>query len=242
MIMNRRQWSILSLSAILLWSCKEEVPQPKVIYGKSNEEVKVVKQDTASFPIADLPVQFEGTDVLLFPIGTLTYVKDKSNYGKYSSESGINYTISNSDQFEIAGNMSNVKFQSATRDSLKVLTDKTLHIESLNYLNGIASRTKKQFLVYKIQDLDTNKDGKLNENDINSLYVSNLDGTGFQKLSSDYHELIDWNCIDSKSRLYFRTVEDLNKNGAFDKADKVHYYFVELAAKVLEPKEYYPLQ
>jgi hypothetical protein len=31
------------------------------------------------------------------------------------------------------------------------------------------------------------------------------------KECEDFQELIDWNLIDSKSRLYFRTVEDTNK-------------------------------
>ena len=239
--MKAKKWSLLVLGALLIWSCKEEAPQPKVIYDKTNTSSKEVRTDTTSFTIVDLPIQFEGTDVLLFPVGALTYAKEQSNYGKYSSESGINYTISNVDQFEIAGNLTNIKFQAIGKDSLVPLTKQPIHIERVNYLSGVVARIKKQLLVYKVQDLDTNKDGKRNENDINSLYISKLDGSEFQKLSLDYHELIDWNIADSRGRLYFRTVEDLNKNGAFDKADKVHYYFVDLAAKSLEAIEYHPL-
>lgn len=240
--MKLTKWSLLGLCTLFLWSCKEEAPQPKVIYDTTNTSPKVVSVDTSSYRIADLPIQFEGTDVLLFPVGALTYTKDRSNYGKYSGESGINYTISNVDQFEIAGNLTNVKFQIPGKDTLIALTNKPIHIERLHYLNGIAARIKKQYVVYKVQDLDTNKDGKCNENDINSLYISRLDGSEFQKLSTDYHELIDWNTVDTKERLYFRTVEDLNKNGAFDKADKVHYYYVNLGSKELKPTEYNPLQ
>jgi hypothetical protein len=60
-------------------------------------------------------------------------------------------------------------------------------------------------------DTDTNRDGKLDSSDIKCLYLSDISGKRFTKVSEDFQELIDWNLIDSKSRLYFRTVEDTNK-------------------------------
>jgi hypothetical protein len=48
-------------------------------------------------------------------------------------------------------------------------------------------------------------------------------------VSVDLQELIDWNLIDSKSRLYFRTVEKTKKNGQFDKNDVVHYNYIDLS-------------
>jgi hypothetical protein len=59
-------------------------------------------------------------------------------------------------------------------------------------------------------DLDTNKDGKLDTVISNActwviLAVRNL------LKSADFQELIDWNLM-SQNRLYFRTVEDTNKD------------------------------
>jgi hypothetical protein len=54
-------------------------------------------------------------------------------------------------------------------------------------------------------------------------------------------ELIDWKLIESKNRLYFRTIEDANKNGAFDKDDIVHYNYVDLAAKEWTVTAYKPI-
>jgi hypothetical protein len=71
-------------------------------------------------------------------------------------------------------------------------------------------------------DADTNRDGKLDSSDIKSLYLSEISGKRFTKVSMDLQELIDWNLIDSKSRLYFRTVEDTNKMGSLIKT-MVHY-------------------
>jgi hypothetical protein len=71
--------------------------------------------------------------------------------------------------------------------------------------------------------MDTNKDGKLDTSDIKALYLSKISGEKFTKISSDFQELIDWKLIES-NRLYYRTVEDTNKNGQFDKKDVVIYY------------------
>jgi hypothetical protein len=88
--------------------------------------------------------------------------------------------------------------------------------------------------------MDTNKDGKLDANDIKSLYISEISGNHFIKLSPDFQELIDWNLIETKNRLYFRTTEDTNKNGDFDKDDTVFYYFVDLMDKEWKLNEYKP--
>jgi hypothetical protein len=48
-------------------------------------------------------------------------------------------------------------------------------------------------------DADTNRDGKLDSSDIKSLYLSEISGKRFTKVSMDLQELIDWNLIDSKA-------------------------------------------
>jgi hypothetical protein len=96
-------------------------------------------------------------------------------------------------------------------------------------------------MVYTLADMDTNKDNKLDNNDIKSLYVSDISGKNFAKLSVDFQELIDWNLIEAKSQLYYRTIEDTNKNGEFDKGDLLHYFFVNLLDKTLKSTEYKPI-
>ena len=44
----------------------------------------------------------------------------------------------------------------------------------------------------------------------------------------------------AQNRLYFRCIEDINKNGAFDKNDKVHYHFVNLLADEWKVEVYTP--
>jgi hypothetical protein len=56
----------------------------------------------------------------------------------------------------------------------------------------------------------------------------------------DLQELIDWNLIDSKSRLYFRRVEDTNKMGSL-KEDVVHYNYIDLSNNEWKVSNYEPI-
>ena len=229
------------ISLLMLASCKEEKEKPKVIYDNTAKiKTEQTKTDTTEIEIADLPIEITGTNYLIHPIGDLRVDGSKSKYSS-SGASGISYTISNYNEFEITGYLRNLKFQQANSDSLKVLADKPVLIQTATYLKSFADRTKQQVLVYTLADMDTNKDGKLDASDIKTLYISDVSGNGFVKLSADFEELIDWKMTESKNRLYFRTIEDTNKNGEFDKSDVIHYHFVDLSAKDRKVSDYKPV-
>jgi hypothetical protein len=60
-------------------------------------------------------------------------------------------------------------------------------------------------------------------------------------VSEDFQELIDWNLIDSKSRLYFRTVEDTNKMDSLTKNDVVQYNYIDLSNNEWKVINYEPI-
>lgn len=153
----------------------------------------------------------------------------------------MSFSISNYNRFELTGYLENIKIQHKDSVNLRLLTDKKVQIQTVTYPQAFSEKTKKQLLIYTLVDKDTNRDGILDSNDIKSLYISEIDGNNFTKLSSDYHELIDWNIIEPQSRLYFRTIEDINKNGAFDKNDSLHYHFVNLLQKEWVIEKYAPV-
>ena len=232
---------IFLLLVLTVLGCKEEEQEkPKVTYRDTQAET--IKRDTTQIKISDLPIQMDGTNYLLHPIGDVRVYNgsgSKFSYGS-SSTSRVSYAISNYDRYEITGYLNNIYIQHLDSTTTKPLTTKAVVIQSATYLYSMAEKTKRQMLIYTLSDLDTNKDGKLDTNDINSLYISEISGNNFMKLSPDYQELIDWNLIESKNRLYFRTKEDSNKNGDFDKDDAVFYYFVDLMDKEWKLNEYKP--
>lgn len=224
--MKRIITSIFLLFAFI--SCKQEKETPKVIYDESKSQVENKVKDTASFKVADLPILMEGTKYLIHPVGDIrVYDTDSKVYGS-SKTNQVSYAISNYNRFEITGYFDNLNFQHIDSTTIKPLTNQKIQIQTATFLEGIAAKTKKQIIAYTLVDADTNKDGKINQNDIKSLYLSTASGKKFTKLSEEFQELIDWNIIEAQNRLYFRCIEDINKNGAFDKNDKVHYHFVNL--------------
>lgn len=229
---------------VLLVSCKDEKETPKVTYGATAKEKPATKVSASQIKVADLPINFAGTNVLIHPIGDLN-LGERDNAVAYESSRGASqtsFTVSNSNDYEITGYLQNIKFQEIGKDTITALTDKPILIETATYLKTIADKTKKHFMVYTLADSDTNNDGKIDSNDIKSLYMSNLNGSDFRKLSQEFQELIDWNIIEAQNRLYFRTIEDINKNGDFDKEDKVHYSYLDLLSKELKIEEYFPLK
>ncbi|WP_428224625.1 hypothetical protein [Flavobacterium sp.] len=202
----------------LLFSCKEQ-PKPKVKYDKPVTKI-AIKQDTTRLEVADLPVQMGS--VLVYPIGQLR-VSDLRK-GEFESEKteGAVFNVSNVMDDELTGYMKNIKFQEIGKDSLHVLSDKELHIERMTYLKH------KKIFVYVLADSDTNQDGKVDADDVKSLYISSELGKDFTKLSADMQEVLDWNYIENTGKIFFRTLDDRNKNGAFDKQDGIHYFYVNL--------------
>jgi hypothetical protein len=227
---------------LLMVSCQKEVEKPKVIYDNSSKSTVVSKLDSTKVEIADLPVQMEGTDYLIHPVGDLRIYERgaKSRYGS-SAVNDVSFTISNVAQYEITGFLQNLKFQKTSSDSIHPLTTEPILIETATYLKAVSNRIKKQIMVYTMVDADTNKDGKLDTNDINTLYLSFISGTDFTKVSTDLEELIDWNLIESSNRLYFRTIEDTNKNGQFDQKDVVHYNYIDLNKNDWKAIRYSPI-
>ena len=241
--MRKLHISIISLSVLLLVSCKNEVEKPKVTYDASSTTSKVIaKVDSTQVAIADLPIQMEGTDYLIHPVGDVRVYERgvKARYGS-SSVNDISFTISNIGEYEITGYLQNLKFQKIDSDSIRPLTDKAVLIQTATYLKTIADKTHNHVMVYTMVDMDTNKDGKLDTSDIKALYLSDISGERFVKVSEDFQELIDWNIIESKNRLYFRTIEDTNKNGQFDKNDVLHYNYINLGVKDWKVISYKPI-
>ncbi|TDP00677.1 hypothetical protein [Flavobacterium sp. 245] len=223
-------------------SCKDEVQKPKVIYDASNKASVVAKTDSTQIEVADLPIQMEGTNYLIHPVGDLRVYErgSKARYGS-SSVNDVSFTISNLGEYEITGYLQNLKFQQVDSDSIRPLSDKPVLILTATYLKTVADKTQNKVMVYTLTDSDTNKDGKIDTGDIKTLYLSKISGENFTKISPDLQELVDWSLIESKNRIYFRTIEDTNQNGQFDKNDVLHYNYIDLASKKWEVKSYKPI-
>ena len=224
---------LLFVCSVFMYSCKNDAPvTPKVRYEKTAETKDKTKIDSSTIVVADLPIHFSETAILLYPVGEVVS----------SKRGGQSFTVSNNNDFQITGYLKNLHFQKIKSDSISVLTDKQILIETATFLKSIADKYKTQLMVYSLADSDTNKDQKLDENDIQSLYLSTLSGEKFTKISADLMELVDWKVIDANARLYYKTIEDSNKNGQIDTKDAIQYHYVNLLDEQWKPIQYFPIK
>ncbi len=237
-----KQIMIFSTIVLLLISC-ETNDKSKIVHSENiNQEIIDPKKDSTFIEIADLPIEIDSTDYLIHPIG---YFKKEESRGKIiyksSGYGSQNFSVSNYGNNKLSGDLTNIKFQHKDSDELVSLTDEFVKIKSLTFLRDVFNNCKKRFLVYEVTDKDSNQDGIIDYNDITSLYLSKIDGTNFIKLSEDNREILQWKVIESQNRLYFKTVEDKNKDGEFDKTDSLHYKFINLNNDDLKVMEYMPI-
>jgi hypothetical protein len=99
---------------------------------------------------SDLPIQMEGTDYLIHPVGDLR-VYERGSKARYGSSSVIDlsFTISNYGENEITGYLQNLKFQKTDSDSIRPLTDKPL-IQTATYLKSVSDRAKTDYGVHHV--------------------------------------------------------------------------------------------
>ncbi|WP_234859377.1 hypothetical protein [Aquimarina aquimarini] len=237
-----RNFIIIGALALMLASCGTD-NKPKIIHNSRDDKgVTELKRDSTFIEIADLPMQIDSTEYLIHVIGDYKIENSRGKtLSKWSSYGSESFSISQYGGYKISGNISNVKFQHQDAIELVALTDKVVKISSILFLHEVYKNTDKQLLLYEVIDKDTNQDGKLDYNDINTLYISKINGSNFKKITDTNQELIDWKIITSNNRLYLRSIEDINKDGKFDKKDSVHYKFVDLNTDNLNVIEYKPV-
>lgn len=232
----------LAVFTFLFFACKKE-PTP-VIEQPLDLSMDSMAADTSKILVAALPAYFDSTQVLIHCIG-FQDVREKSLmeskvYSKSrDSDYGFWYTT-NHDHF--SGNIVNLYFDNTEANEQLLLTDKALNISNIYYQRALAKKTGRHYLTYQVYDKDYNGDGKLNGDDIPSLYVSTLDGKYFTKVTRDFHAYLDGAMILMNLRYYFRTYEDVNRNCRFDKKiDKYHYYYIDFSVNPYKVVEYNPM-
>ena len=231
-----------TLVCMLFTACEQH---PKINYKDNTDTTSVIDnrmKDTTKVLVAELPVKFDSTDVLIFAIG-LVDLQARGGYSRFESSSSGDSDIASSyfNKDILTGSLINLVFRDKNGDERK-LTDRKIVIRRVTFLREIFYKTKTGYLLYSIIDRDTNGDKILNNSDLETLYISRNDGTGFKKISKELHEFYDFSIITGENRVYFRTLEDHNKDGLLNNQDKFHYYTIDFTPDAYKVNEYNPLK
>lgn len=240
---------VILLTVLLLSSCnlKNKNQTPIVYDDQSVSDILSMEQvmsDTSKSIKANLPFCFDSTRMVIQPIGIVD-IKDRNLLESKISilkDASYNEPYNSFNQGDIVtGRMTNIYFEDVDNKAQRILTDKALNIISMSYLRELSKLIKKDYLSYIVYDQDNNRDGKLDSDDIQACYISRLDGTSFTKVTPDYQQYGGGSWMLWCSRFYFKTIEDTNKDGLFNKKDKEHYFYIDFSANTPVVVEYNPL-
>jgi len=225
----------LLIPVLLVTACG--IRSSKIDYKENSNSdsmsIDSILTDTTKVLKSDLPVFFDSTEYLLHPVGIVKLHNSKyKSIGEYGEKLRDDYiytynVVYSSSGNYLRGNIANIVFEHIGTEKKHLLTKKVIAILDVFYLNSEIKKNKIQYFIYVVADDDTNNDGELDSDDVNSLYVSDIDGTGFEKISNKNHEFEKSKFINAVGRYYFSTIEDINKDGRFGKTDLFHYYYID---------------
>lgn len=220
------------LFIVLLASCTEKKNYPVIHDGEQANSLSMdsLFEDTTKVLNVHLPDLIDSVNQILVHEIHITGTKEYSR--SFSMKKSKDY---------YGTTLVNLIFEDVINSKSYLLTNNQLQISSYKVTDWLKKRIGKTYIIYRVIDKDYNKDGVLDNRDISSLYISDIDGKSFTKITKDKEDLKDSEWMYPLNRYYFRTTEDSNKDGYFDHKDKVHYYYIQFNEQGYQVIEYNPL-
>lgn len=206
------------------------------------EEPAVKPPATMSLVIGN-PVDYGFTDLLIFPVGAnynpkinegdkvskenqsndatgngsfdnLSFSENYSNK-KYDSRASKEYINSNENDFDIR----NILFFDKKTGQSRPLINDTLHILSF----AIHKEFSRPLIFFRIVKRDVNGDKKYNSNDAVMLYVSDLNGLNFTRITPDNEQFFDYFYYPESETILIKTAFDIDNNKSFNNLDETNF-------------------
>jgi len=190
-------------------------------------------EDTTKILNVSLPALIDTTNQIL--VHEIQITGGKGRDISFSSKKSADY-------YGAGPGLINLIFEDVKNNKSYLLTNNQLQIPSYEVCNHLKRKIGKAYILFRVIDKDYNNDGVLDGRDIQSLYMSNIDGTSFSKITKDKEILRDGEWMYPLNRYYFRTSEDPDKKGYSGLQDKVHYYYIQFDEQGYQIVEYNPLE
>ena len=122
------------------------------IERKDVENNKIII-DTTLMKVVDLPIHIDSTSYLLHPIGFIKENRSKLSYiSKSRKNNASDFSVTSGYSDRISGDMESILFQHIKSNKLLPLTKLNVKINSVEFLRTIFNKTKKQLLLYHVND------------------------------------------------------------------------------------------
>lgn len=220
---------LLSLS---LTSCLDDQQPPVIVDENSAVEDFKIEKDTTMVKVLSLPVYIDSTDYIYHPIKLINAAKkdERKSFLSYDNEYSSDNNRNNYASYGFVGAFAGFAVENIKTGNIIKLTNQEIRFSGVRIYNKLEYNPRVEFVIYEGYNLDTNKDSKLDYQDRSALFISNLDGSNFTKLSEDFEEYQNYTFIVENDKLYFQTIKDINKDGRYENNDEYRNYVVDLKA------------
>lgn len=175
-------------------------------------------------------MDLDSTDYLLIPLGMKT-VENKEDRGlrsKSSEEYSDSYTGGyRSYKYNFYtldfGNCNNIIFYNKKNDETHLLLQKPAIISQFYfpYYNKEYTGEKYYFILLGIREDDTNMDGYINNDDAETVYLTDLSGKDMFRITPDNTQLVDWFIDVTTKNILMKVRFDTNKDKKFNYYDEI---------------------
>ncbi|MBA3970745.1 MAG: hypothetical protein H0X46_01115 [Bacteroidetes bacterium] len=175
-------------------------------------------------------VDLDSTDFLLIPLGMKT-IEEKDGRGlrsktdeEYSGSHTGSYRNYKYNFYSLDfGNCNNIIFYNKKNDETHLLLQKPAIISQFYFPHYDKEYTgeKYYFILLGIREGDTNADGYINNEDAESVYLSDLSGKNMCRINSDNTQLVDWFIDISTNNILMKVRSDSNNDHKFNYYDEI---------------------
>ncbi len=123
----------------------------------------------------------------------------------------------------------NLLFYDVKTGKTKLLTEKKTRISDFRTNLTKVGKILKRSILYEIGDTDFDLDNKLTYSDPIQLFISDIDGENFRKLSPKNEHLTEYQIVPNTNKIIFQTLRDTNDDKKFDIKDEVIWYMIDLS-------------
>jgi hypothetical protein len=207
--------SIALLNILIASGCTEE---SKTISTDETNNTPTKGQPKVQY---DSPIIVNKTDVLLYPLK----LNENDDHDSYKREVNVNHW--------------NLIFYKIISGKSELLTKEKIIINSFNIGHSENAPNHQatlsdQFIYYNITDSDYDGDKKLTVKDPSKLYLSNLEGKSFTRISPNNYNLASWKIDDKHDLILMDLIKDSNGDKEFNNKDEVEYFTYNLKTGILK--------
>jgi hypothetical protein len=162
------------------------------------------------------PIILDSASTLLFPVNY--YQADK---------------LPSSIKVDIWDNhYSGLVFYDVKKDSILRLFKEEVYIAHLNRstynkMNGTIRQDgsfSRDWILYRVKNMDTNKNGQLDKRDADILFVSDYHGKNLKKITSETESVVSIDIFNQQNYALIKLQLDTNKDGSYDSEDQEFCY------------------